>query len=215
MKCEKILNLAYKVHTEAMQDAIESGELPKKTRLIRELRREGLNYNLEDLKKAEKEERQYKLAGYSPAVSSSLENFFSYLMRIGKSSFSFEMKKADVLRKLAELKGRTTEIDEAIIFAMAGIFISSLYLENVAKNEITSGARNFKNIDVKPSGGGGDFRKVWEEDLRGALSGGIGGATGGLAGAIGGVITGAALASSLAILDNLRDKSGGDTDEVR
>lgn len=213
MKCEKILNLAYKVHTESMQDAIEKGELPKKPRLIRELRREGLNYDLQDLRKSEKEERQYKLAGYSPAVSSSLENFFSYLLRIGKSSFSFEMKKADVLRKLAELKGRTTETDEAIIFAMAGIFISSLYLENVAKNELTSGARNFKNIEVRPSGGG-DFRKVWIEDVKGALSGGLSGAAGGVAGAIGGAIIGAAMGSALALLGDL-DKSGGDTNEVR
>ena len=214
MKAEKILNLAYKVHTEAMQNAIESGELPKKTRLIRELRREGLNYNLEDLKKAEKEERQYKVAGYSPAVSSSLENFFSYLMRIGKSSFSFEMKKADVLRKLAELKDRTTETDEAIIFSMAGVFISSLHCENIAKNEITRGAQNFKNIEVKPNGGGGDFRKIWIEDLKGALSGGLSGATGGVAGAIGGAIVGGAMGSALALLGDL-DKSGGDTNEVR
>lgn len=209
MKCEKILNLAYQVHTDAMKNAIEKGELPKKTRLIRELRREGLNYDLQDLRKAEKEERQYKLAGYSPAVSSSLENFFAYLMRIGKSSFSFQMKKDDVLRKLAELKGKTTETDEAIIFAMAGIFISSLQLENVAKNELTSGARNFKNIEVRPSGGG-DFRKVWIEDVKGALSGGLSGAAGGVAGAIGGAIIGAAMGSALALLGDL-EKSGGDT----
>lgn len=210
MKCEKILNLAFQLHTDAMKEVIEKGEVPSKSRLVRELKREGLNYNLQDYIKAQKEQRQYKLAGYSPAVSSSVENFFNCLLRIGNSSFSFEMKKADVIRKLKELKGRTTATDEAIIFAMAGIFISSIYLEAVAKNELTSGAQNFKNIEVKPSGGGGDFRKIWVEDLKGAVTGGLSGATGGPAGAIGGAIIGAAMRSALALLDKVGGDTGGE-----